>query len=522
MVDKPVAGPARDPRDGLRRYSQLLLRKVEEAKEVHAEARKRVEMVSAVLQPPAADGFLEADGVRKTHEYTQAEIVKHLDVGSKAKIFDLDLHFGPYQSSVDPSGKRVLMYGKKGHLAIMDLHSMKLECEINVMQSVRCAALIANQDMFAAAQKKYTYVYDNAGTELHKLKDTVEAFSLEYLPFHHLLVSASRREIRWRDVTYGDVISSHKFEFPNAMCMQQNPRNAVMHVGHSSGQVSLWTPNIPEAAITMQCQHAGIAAMAVDGFAMATSSVDGRWRLWDLRMMDRVSSSGTFGGAVCSMSFSQTGLLSVCNSHTVRVFRNLNQSEPELYLKHRIIGEDIVSAQFRPFEDFCILGRSGGISTLVVPGAGKAHFDSFADNPFATKGQKRENIVKSVLDKIPADMISIDPDMIGKIDPNVKMDEFGNPQEPLPPAEKQKKKKVRQNSVRKNKISSRLKSKAAKSQNEMREKRQAAAKRVAAEREAAKKRNAEKEAESGPPSDKLKDQQEWEPLARFAKKSRTS
>mmetsp|Transcript_76767 Transcript_76767/g.176109 ORF Transcript_76767/g.176109 Transcript_76767/m.176109 type:complete len:143 (-) Transcript_76767:12-440(-) len=124
--------------------------------------------------------------------------------------------------------------------------------------------------------------------------------------------------------------------------------------------------------------------------------------------------------------------------------------------------------------------------------------------------------------KIPADMISIDPDMIGKIDPNVKMDEFGNPQEPLPPAEKQKKKKVRQNSVRKNKISSRLKSKAAKSQNEMREKRQAAAKRVAAEREAAKKRNAEKEAESGPPSDKLKDQQEWEPLARFAKKSRTS
>jgi hypothetical protein len=43
--------------------------------------------------------------------------------------------------------------------------------------------------MFAVAQKKYSYIYDSDGMELHCLKKHIDVHCLDFLPFHYLLVS---------------------------------------------------------------------------------------------------------------------------------------------------------------------------------------------------------------------------------------------------------------------------------------------------------------------------------------------
>jgi hypothetical protein len=39
--------------------------------------------------------------------------------------------------------------------------------------------------------------------------------------------------------------------------MRQNPWNAVMHLGHSNGVVSMWTPNMSTPVVKMLCHKVG-------------------------------------------------------------------------------------------------------------------------------------------------------------------------------------------------------------------------------------------------------------------------
>ena len=51
------------------------------------------------------------------------------------------------------------------------------------------ARFLQDQSFFAVAQKKYVFIYDRNGVELHRLKSHIEPTRLEFLPYHWLLAS---------------------------------------------------------------------------------------------------------------------------------------------------------------------------------------------------------------------------------------------------------------------------------------------------------------------------------------------
>ncbi|RHY33616.1 hypothetical protein DYB32_001502 [Aphanomyces invadans] len=301
---------------------------------------------------------------QKTYRFTQQQLAEHVDRNTVQKMFHLDLPtFGPYNIDYTKNGRNLILGGQKGHLAVFDTLRMNLSCEFHVKESVRDVKFLHNNSLFALR----SYIYDNTGAEAHCIRTMADPKRMAFLPYHFLLSCVSGNGLlSYNDITTGTQISTHKTKL--GVC---------------------------------------------DTMAL----------IFDLRTYKELHQYYLSSGAT-TVDISHRGMVAVGFGPTVEVWKDaLTTKASSPYMIHRMPGTQATSVRFRPFEDVLSIGHALGFANIVVPGAGEANFDSFEANPFETLKQRRETEVKSLLEKLRPEMITLNPMVIGRVDMNAN-DEY--------------------------------------------------------------------------------------------------
>lgn len=372
---------------------------------------------SEILQPHEA-GYLEAEGMEKTFKFTQSAIKGAVDKASARKAFELRMEYGPYKQRYTRNGRHLLVGGQKGHVALIDWSVGKVKTEIHLRESVRDVSFLHNESLFAVAQKKYVFVYDDKGLEIHRLKNHRDPHRLEFLQYHFLLASIGGAGwLKYQDVSTGELVSELRTGKGRCDCLSQNPTNAVLHCGHGNGTVSLWSPTVTSPLVSMLAHRGPVRAMAVDvsGNYMATTGMDGYAKIWDLRMYRMVHAYTTLRPAE-GLDISQNGLLAVGQGSHLQVWKDaLGAKQHSPYLSHEMPSCRVSDVRFCPFEDVLGVTHDKGFASLIVPGAGFANYDSYEANPYQTKEQRQESEVRSLLEKLKPDQITLDANFIATV-----------------------------------------------------------------------------------------------------------
>uniref|UniRef100_A0A8C2A3L5 WD repeat-containing protein 46 n=1 Tax=Cyprinus carpio TaxID=7962 RepID=A0A8C2A3L5_CYPCA len=428
----------KDPFPGEAPIPQKQLQKFQRGKKckVPAGARERLKEAIAISEAmsehaqkqaarydlllPEDAGFLEGDEDEDTNTISQADIADAVDITSGSKYFNLHLsQFGPYRLDYSRTGRNLLVGGKKGHVACIDWQTKDLKCEMNVMETVNDVKWLHTEAMFAVAQKRWLYIYDSKGVELHCVKKFNDVLRMQFLPYHFLLATASATGfLQYLDVSIGKEVAAICTKMGRLDVMAQNPHNAVIHLGHPNGTVSLWSPNQKESLVKMLCHRGAVRSLAVDktGTYMVTSGLDRKLKVYDIRAFKPLHSCFLPAGASC-LSLSQRGLLSAATGEIVQVYQNVLGSNPvsKPYMAHRLRGQ-IWGLAYCPFEDVLGIGHGEGFTSMIVPGAGEPNFDALDTNPYRSHKQRQEWEVKALLEKVQPELIGLDPGQLSKVD----------------------------------------------------------------------------------------------------------
>jgi U3 small nucleolar RNA-associated protein 7 len=206
--------------------------------------------------------------------------------------------------------------------------------------------------------------------------------------------------------------------------LTQNPQNAVLHMGHQNGTVTLWSPNSTTPLVKLLAHRGPVRGLAVDreGRYMISTGQDLKMSVWDIRMFKEVNTYFTRTPA-SSVAISDRGLTAVGWGTQTSIWRGLfTKHSPEQekiqspYMAWGGEGKRIERVKWCPFEDLLGVSHNEGFSSIIVPGAGEPNFDALEVNPYENTKQRQEAEVKSLLNKLQPEMISLNPEYIGNLD----------------------------------------------------------------------------------------------------------
>jgi U3 small nucleolar RNA-associated protein 7 len=188
--------------------------------------------------------------------------------------------------------------------------------------------------------------------------------------------------------------------------------------------VTLWSPNSTTPLVKLLAHRGPVRSLAVDreGRYMVSTGQDMKMSVWDIRMFKEVNSYFTRQPAT-SVSISDTGLTAVGWGTQSSIWRGLftkhaldQEKIQSPYMAWGGEGKRIERMRWCPFEDVLGISHDSGFSSALVPGAGEPNFDALEVNPYENTKQRQEAEVKSLLNKLQPEMISLNPDYIGNLD----------------------------------------------------------------------------------------------------------
>ncbi|KAF8836563.1 BING4CT-domain-containing protein [Paxillus ammoniavirescens] len=439
--------PTSPPPENLPKHTHikdLKLRTQLNRQAAHA-ARAKTLLQDAELLLADDAGLMQVENdMEKTWRVGQDEIVKGAgQEGSKGRQ-EWKLDGGPYRSRYSRNGRHLAIVGSTGHVATFDWQTGTIHAELQLQETCRDITFLQDQSFFAVAQKKYAFIYDRDGVELHRLKAHVEPTRLEFLPYHWLLASVGNTGyLKYQDTSTGLLVAEHRTKAGACRTMAQNRHNAVIHLGHQNGVVSLWTPNLPHPAVQLLAHLGPVVGLSVDpstgGRYMASSGADGTVKVWDCRNWKGAVREWTTRGGSAELEWSAKGALAVAAGGSVNVYIKPSihapfapKVAPPLYLTHPALHRPLTSVRFCPFQDILTIGHNAGLSSILAPGSGEPNFDSTEADPFEGKRTRREREVKGLLDKIQPDMIALDADFVGSLAPPTKLTTAVNDKHDVP------------------------------------------------------------------------------------------
>lgn len=340
-------------------------------------------------------------------DHDQGYIQRNVNLYTKEKAFSLTLDNGPFKCRYTQNGSHMLVHNSRGYLSAFNAQTFSICFETDLEDAIHDARYLHNELYIATAQKDCVFVYDNTGRELHAVRDMKSIKMLEFLPYHFLLAGASDNGfMNYLDTSTGEVVSSLFIGNKSPTAMKSNPSNAVIHLGSKRGHVSLWAPSQKACLMTINCHKSAISAIEIDrsGDKMITAGIDNKVKVFDIRSTYKPLKTIPTKTNIHFTAISQKGILAMGYSNKVAILKDFDR----VYMKHNV-PSPISSLEFCNHEDILSIGHENGISSIVVPGSGDPAYDTGEVSPFMSKRERQDLEVKKLLDKIPADMISIKP-----------------------------------------------------------------------------------------------------------------
>jgi len=104
--------------------------------------------------------------------------------------------------------------------------------------------------------------------------------------------------------------------------LTQNQSNAIIVGGNSRGLITMWSPNVQKPLIEMFAHKGPILGISINsnGNYMATSGLDNKLRIWDLRK--NYNELAVYSGPLVHYShvaFSQRNFLAVNSGNNLQV-----------------------------------------------------------------------------------------------------------------------------------------------------------------------------------------------------------